>query len=41
MEKVIELEQPDVAIVTGDVVSGYAWDGETKGWYAKHFDKLA
>ncbi len=41
MRNVIELEKPDLAIVTGDVVSGYAWDGKTPGWYAKHYDKLA
>jgi predicted MPP superfamily phosphohydrolase len=34
IRKVIELEKPDLAIVTGDVVSGYAWDGRTQGWYA-------
>lgn len=41
IRKVIELEQPDLAVVTGDVVSGYAWDGKTEGWYAKHYEKLA
>lgn len=35
MRKVLETEQPDVAICTGDVVSGYAWDGKTQGWYAQ------
>ena len=35
MRKVLELEQPDFAVVTGDVVSGYAWDGKTPGWYAE------
>ena len=41
MRKVIELEKPDLAIVTGDVVSGYAWDGKTQGWYAQQYDKLS
>lgn len=25
---IIESEQPDFVVVTGDVVSGYAWDGK-------------
>jgi len=35
MRMVLEKEKPDFAVVTGDVVSGYAWDGKTQGWYAK------
>ncbi|CDW88364.1 metallophosphoesterase [Stylonychia lemnae] len=37
MRKVLELEKPDFAVVTGDVVSGYMWDGITDGWYAEQF----
>lgn len=31
------MEQPDFAVVTGDVVSGYAWNGKTLDWYAQQF----
>jgi predicted MPP superfamily phosphohydrolase len=34
IRKVLETEKPDFAVITGDVVSGYAWDGKTPGWYA-------
>ena len=34
MKKLIEWEKPDLAILTGDMVSGYAWDNST-GWYEK------
>lgn len=37
----IEAENPDLAVVTGDVVSGYAWDGETKPWFSKVYHKFA
>ena len=32
--EVLELEDPDFVIISGDVVSGYAWDGKTKPWAA-------
>jgi hypothetical protein len=32
MENLIDWEKPDLAILTGDMVSGYAWDN-TDGWY--------
>ena len=31
---IIEQEKPDLAIITGDVVSGYAWDQKTRPWTA-------
>lgn len=34
MKNLIDWEKPDIAILTGDMVSGYAWDGKTEGWYA-------
>ena len=37
----VDQERPDLAVVTGDVVSGYSWDGKTKGWFAKVYDKFA
>lgn len=32
MEGLFDLEQADLAVLTGDMVSGYAWDNST-GWY--------
>lgn len=34
MTKVLETEMPDFAVITGDIVSGYAWDGLTRPWYS-------
>ena len=28
-----------MAVLTGDMVSGYAWDGSEQGWYAKQWLK--
>lgn len=36
MKNILEWEKPDMVVVTGDCVSGYAWNG-TKGWYAHHY----
>lgn len=38
---IIDQERPDLVIVSGDVVSGYAWDGQTRPWAATQYDKLA
>jgi len=27
MAMILEAEKPDFAVITGDVVSGFAWDG--------------
>lgn len=40
MENILRLEKPDIAIITGDVVSGYAWDEVTHPWAAIHYQKL-
>jgi len=37
MKKLLELEKPDFVSVTGDCVSGYAWDGKTQGWYKEQY----
>ena len=29
MRKVLDLEKPDFVVSTGDIISGYAWDGVT------------
>eukprot|EP00742_Colponemidia_sp_Colp-10_P000495 GILJ01000539.1.p1 GENE.GILJ01000539.1~~GILJ01000539.1.p1 ORF type:complete len:403 (+),score=48.96 GILJ01000539.1:40-1209(+) len=31
---VLAAEKPDLVIMTGDSVSGFAWDGQTKPWFA-------
>ncbi len=38
VKKLIEWEKPDFVAVTGDVVSGYAWDGHTQGWYKENYE---
>ena len=40
ISEVLELEDPDFVIISGDVVSGYAWDGKTKPWAAVQYDKM-
>ena len=38
MEKLFDWEKPDLAVLTGDRVSGYAWDNST-GWYQQQWNK--
>lgn len=40
MKTVLDHEKPDMVVVTGDVISGYAWDGKEEGWYAKHYQNF-
>jgi predicted MPP superfamily phosphohydrolase len=37
---ILDQEKPDIAIITGDVVSGYAWDQKTKPWAATQYQNL-
>lgn len=43
IETVLELEKPDLVVLTGDLVSGYMWDG-TQDWFKdrwqSHIDLL-
>jgi predicted MPP superfamily phosphohydrolase len=32
MGEILDDEKPDLVVLTGDLVSGYAWDGKTKNW---------
>ena len=41
MRKILESEKPDLVAVTGDVVSGYLWDGHTKPWFPLKYKKFA
>ena len=38
-EAVLAAESPDLAVFSGDMVSGYAWDGKP-GWYAARWRQL-
>ncbi len=38
MKNLIDWEKPDLAVLTGDMVSGYAWD-HSEGWYQKQWLK--
>ena len=33
MRKLIEWEKPDLAVLTGDMVSGFDWDKSIDNWY--------
>jgi hypothetical protein len=37
ISEILEQEQPDMAVVTGDVVSGYAWNYWTRPWAALQY----
>lgn len=34
MKMIMEKEDPDLVVITGDAVTGSSWDG-TEGWYAR------
>jgi hypothetical protein len=38
-ERILETEKPDLVVLTGDCVSGYAWNGRS-GWFAEQWKKL-
>lgn len=35
MLDILQREQPDLIVITGDMVSGYAWDETTKPWFSQ------
>jgi hypothetical protein len=39
MKQLFDWEKPDLAILTGDMVSNYAWDGTTPNWYEAQWNK--
>lgn len=41
MNDILDQEKPDFVVITGDVISGYAWDGVTKPWAAHVYDTMA
>lgn len=38
---IIAAENPDLVVVTGDVISGYAWDKKTRPWGEIQYRKFA
>lgn len=34
MTTILEAHRPDFSVISGDMVSGYEWDGKEQGWYA-------
>ena len=40
MKKILEWEKPDLAVVTGDVISGNKWDKKTEGWAGQQYKKM-
>ena len=34
MRTVLNLERPDLAVATGDIISGYAYDKNVPNWFA-------
>jgi len=38
--RILKEEKPDLVIMTGDSVSGYAWNGTTQGWFAERWAQL-
>ena len=41
MREIIRIEKPDLVVVTGDIVSEYAWDHKTRPWMSKIYDRYA
>jgi hypothetical protein len=41
MNDILDQEKPDFVVITGDVISGYAWDRVTRPWAARVYDSMA
>jgi len=39
-EEILRVEQPDLTVMTGDAVSGYAWNGKKQGWFEEKWKHL-
>jgi len=35
MKKLIDIEKPDLVILTGDMITGYNWNKTEENWYQK------
>ena len=40
IKDIVAAERPDIAVVTGDSVSGYEWDNKTSPWTALLYKKV-
>lgn len=40
MGAILDQEKPDLVILTGDIVSGYAWDGKTDDFVASKWREV-
>ena len=40
MIDILDWEKPDLVVITGDMVTGFAWDGITPNWYANNYDRF-
>ena len=41
MRALLDYEKPDLVVNTGDVFSGFYWDGKTRPWSSLQWDKMA
>jgi 3',5'-cyclic AMP phosphodiesterase CpdA len=37
---ILDQEKPDLVVLTGDIVTGYEWDGKTRPWTAIQYAKM-
>ena len=37
IKSILEIEKPDFIAVTGDVISGFAWDTKKRPWYSTKY----
>ncbi|ELR22873.1 Ser/Thr phosphatase family superfamily protein [Acanthamoeba castellanii str. Neff] len=37
---ILKMERPDLVVMTGDSVSGYAWNGKVRPWFPLRWDQL-
>ncbi len=40
MRAVLDAESPSLAVITGNVVAGNAWDGTDTDWFATQYAKM-
>jgi hypothetical protein len=39
MAEILDWEKPDLVVITGDVISGWKWDGKTPDWAKEMWTK--
>lgn len=40
IRSILDKERPDLIVVTGDLVDGDAWDGESAEWWGRGFERF-